>query len=390
MEHSKTFGFSSAHRWVPCNGSVKLLQDEPPIEDTESSKEGTAAHYVADSMLNAYKHGGNHLDLIDMLLYKKAPNSVIITDEMIDSALTYVNVVIGIVGDDSERKKMLFIENRVDSKYIDPEAWGSADAIFYDVTTNTLYIWDFKHGHTRVDAIGNMQIIGYAQATAETFNYKSINPRLSLNIVQPRCYDSKGPVDNWIISFDHIRAYVNQMKHSVAQYRMNMSKLVTGTWCTNCPVSYKCPALTRVVAECIDHSMKTIPLVMSAEAIAYEKSLIDIATERMKERKTAIDTQIENRVRKGELIPGYKMQEKMSHSKWKTDDVAEIKVMGELLGVNVVQEAKPLTPTQVKNECLGSSLGIPAWMPSAICRSSGMPRLLPRHSITKVLTLGCR
>ena len=89
---------------------------------------------------------------------------------------------------------------------------------------------------------------------------------------------------------------------------------------------------------------------MSAEAIAYEKSLIDIATERMKERKTAIDTQIENRVRKGELIPGYKMQEKMSHSKWKTDDVAEIKVMGELLGVNVVQEAKPLTPTQVKNE----------------------------------------
>ena len=34
---------------------------------------------------------------------------------------------------------------------------------------------------------------------------------------------------------------------------------------------------------------------------------------------------------------------------WKTDDVQEIKQVGELLGVGVMQEAKPLTPTQVKS-----------------------------------------
>lgn len=326
------------------------MQDEPPIEDTEPSKEGTAAHYVADAMLKAYKHGASHLDIGNVLVGHKAPNGIIITDEMLDSALTYANVVMKIVGDDLERKKMLHIEVRVQSNYIDPEAWGTADAVFYDVSTNTLHIWDFKHGHQRVDAIGNMQLIGYAQATVETFNYKDINPRLALSIVQPRCYDGRGPVDTWIIAFDFIRPYINKMRHSVGQYRMNTSELATGEWCTNCEVSYKCPALTRVVAGCIDYSMKTIPLEMSPEGIAYEKSIIDLAVDRMKERKTAIDTQIENRVRKGELIPGYKMKDKMSHSMWKTKDLLEIRQVGELLGVNVMQEPKPLTPTQVKNE----------------------------------------
>ena len=342
MEHSPTFGFSSAHRWIKCNGSVKLLQDIPNV-DTSDAMEGNAAHWVGSTMLEAYKD--SRVDWLEAghdCIGTKADNGIIITDEMFDAALTYVNQVVKVATD----HKQLHVEVRVSAiMTIDPEAWGTADAIYYDVETNTLYIWDFKFGHASVTAYENYQLIGYAQAACETFKYTTINPRLALTIVQPRCYDGQGPVRTWETCFDNLRGYINQMKHQITKYRMRETTLDTGAHCRDCRARYCCPASMQAAANGIDYSTKTIPQVMSPEALSYEKVLVDLAVDRLKQRKTAIDAQVESRIRKGEFIPGFVMENVMGSKKW-NKPVKEVKMVGEMFGIKVLKDEVCITPTQ--------------------------------------------
>lgn len=350
MEHSKTFGISSAGRWVECSGSVKLLQDHVPEEDTEESKQGTAVHYVGEKMLAAFKADQDHLALGESLIGTTHENGIIITEEMFDTALCYAEQIIKVVGDDSDRKAMLILEQRVEARSIDPECWGTPDAFFYDIPVNTLHVWDLKNGHGRVEVFENYQLIGYAQAICETFNYARINPRLNLNIIQPRCYDGKGPEQSWILPFDNIRGYINKMKWAVQRFRMAKSELITGSHCKYCDVSYKCAAILKAAAHVIDFSMDTIPLNMSAEAIAYEKTVVDTAMSRLKERSRAVDAQLENRIRKGEMIPGFRMDDVMGNKQWINKDPKTIEMMGKMLKVKTMNDPQPRTPTQVMKE----------------------------------------
>lgn len=344
-EHSKTFGFSSANRWVHCNGSIKLAENDPPEPSTEESREGDAAHYVAEQGLLSFKADISYLNTLNGLIDTQDPAGTIITEEMVDAALVYVKTIVAIVGNDPERRKALFVEMRVNSNYMDPEAWGTADAIFYDPLTNTLYVWDFKYGHGSVLAYENYQLIGYAQAACENLNLTRLNPRLDLNIIQPRCYDGNGPIRNWVIAFDFIRTYINKMKFAIQQYRMAKPLLVSGSWCTNCQVSWKCPSVTNAAAIGIDQSNKTFALEMTAEGLAYEKQLIDTALARMTERSRAIDVMVEGRIRKGELIPGYRMMDAFGRKAWSCAK-EQVLLMGKAFKLDFKKPDDVITPTQ--------------------------------------------
>lgn len=344
MEHSKTFPFSSAYRWSNCPGAPKMCKDEPDTSD-ETAMEGDTAHWVAEQMLETFKLGGDGRAIGLTLIGMQSLNGMIITDEMYDGALVYYNQIVKVVGED---RANLHIEVRVNAHHtLDPEAWGTADAIYYDVSTNTLYIWDFKFGHYSIEAYDNMQLASYAVAACETFKYDKINPRLSLNIIQPRCYDGKGPVRNWITVRDDLRAHVNIMKSAIIDHRMNKGMLNTGSWCRECPARHKCPAIRQAAAVAIDYSTTAIPLDMSNEAIAYELEIIERAEERIKQRKSAIATEAERRVRAGQLVPGRRMEDTVGNRKWSSPD-EHIFMLGETLGVNFHQPDKPVSPNQAE------------------------------------------
>ena len=349
MEHSKTFGISGAGRWVYCSGHVKLMQDEPEQEPTQESMEGDATHFVGECMLRAYKATGytTAVECGEAMVGITHANGVIITEEMFDVALCYLDKIYAVVGDDPKRRAMLIVEQRVEARSIDPECWGTPDAFFYEVDTNTLYVWDLKNGHGRVDVFENYQLLGYSQAICETFSYTRLNPRLNLNIVQPRCYDGRGSIENWTVAFDHIRGYVNKMKSAVGEHRMAMSKLRTGKWCKHCKTSHKCPAIRQAGGNAIDVSMDTISREMTPDSMSYEKGLVEHALLILKERQSALDSMIEKNIRDGKFIPGYRMQDTVSSKKWKNNDPKTMEMMGQLLGVETMNEPKPLTPTQV-------------------------------------------
>jgi hypothetical protein len=345
MEHSKTFGLSGAPRWAFCPGAPKMCADEPDTS-SEEADEGDAAHWVAQQMLETYKLGGDGVAIGHITIGRQSPNGLIVTDEMFDGALTYYNVITKTIGDGD--RQYLYVEQRVKAHHtLDPEAWGTLDCMWYDITTNTLYIWDFKFGHFSVVAFDNMQLVAYAVAAGETFNYDKIKPRLNLNIVQPRCYDGLGPVRNWITTYDDLRAHVNIMKMSITDHRMNKGLVKSGAWCRECPARYKCPAIRQAAAVAIDWSMTAIPLNMSNDALAYELEITDRAEARIKQRKLGIYAEAESRVRAGQLIPGRRMQETSGTRKW-SRPVAEIIMLGETLGQNFKKDQEVISPHQVE------------------------------------------
>jgi hypothetical protein len=273
------------------------MQDEPEQEPTQESMEGDATHFVGECMLRAYKATGytTAVECGEAMVGITHANGVIITEEMFDVALCYLDKIYAVVGDDPKRRAMLIVEQRVEARSIDPECWGTPDAFFYEVDTNTLYVWDLKNGHGRVDVFENYQLLGYSQAICETFSYTRLNPRLNLNIVQ----------------------------------------------------SHKCPAIRQAGGNAIDVSMDTISREMTPDSMSYEKGLVEHALLILKERQSALDSMIEKNIRDGKFIPGYRMQDTVSSKKWKNNDPKTMEMMGQLLGVETMNEPKPLTPTQV-------------------------------------------
>jgi hypothetical protein len=338
MEHSKTFGFSGGGIWSQCSGSVLLSRDEPELPDTPESLEGDAAHWVGEQMLVAFKTGQHLQSLIGQVDRK----GTLINEDMYDAATVYVQDIIRVVGTDVDN---LHIELRVKSGDIDPEAWGTCDAFHYDKSTNTLHVWDFKYGHSSVLAYENWQLIGYAKAYCETNELMRANPRLVLNIVQPRCFDGNGAIRTWVTALDQIRAHVNIMKSKVVEFRMNKSVFKTGPHCLHCKSAYRCQAITTVAGAMIDVSFDASIINPSAESLAYQKGLIDDAIERLKSKQSSIDIQIKAKVTRGELVPGYRMESAYGNAKW-TAPVETVFAIGDLMGEDLRKKVEAITPSQ--------------------------------------------
>ena len=127
---------SSAHRWVKCGMSRLMAEQYPQQGDmgTGPAEEGTAAHWVAEMVL----HGKPVCEGVT------APNGVIVTDEMIDGANLYADVI-------GTLDKNCHTESRVTmAQTIHPENWGTPD--FWRFRDGVLSVVDYKFGFGYVDA----------------------------------------------------------------------------------------------------------------------------------------------------------------------------------------------------------------------------------------------
>lgn len=346
-EHSKLFGFSSAYIWSHCVGSIIMnATEENP--STEESMLGDATHWVGEIMLESFKEriDGIGVEVGGDAIGHPAPNGVIVTEDIYDAALTYYQAVTDVVQCDVQRKLALLVEARVHAASIDEEAWGTGDSFFYWPATNTLYGWDYKNGHRRVEAFENLQLAGYAQAYCETHGLANLNPRLVLTIIQPRCYDGRGSHLTWETTLDGIRAYVNHLRQAAQDYRAGKNMCTTGPWCRDCLSRYKCPAILNAGASAIDYSTTAIPNNLSNDALAYELTVSRAAIKRLEQREDALAAEADGRIRKGNLIPGWRMAETFGQNKWNRPD-AMIIAMGDALDVDLRAPTKCVSPFQM-------------------------------------------
>lgn len=191
---------SAAPIWGICSGSVAARQAFPSL-DSEASAEGTAAHWLAAEVLRSYQTS----DVRDELSFvgKVAENGVTVTEEMAEAVGHYVVDVLKVANKHGGLQS-LRIEQRVAIDRVHPDNWGTFDCSLAVTAENgqiTLYVWDYKHGHGKVYAASNDQIIEYATGIIDTAGWSDLDVVVVSRIVQPRCFDGSGNVDEWVSAY---------------------------------------------------------------------------------------------------------------------------------------------------------------------------------------------
>lgn len=339
---------SSAHRWVKCQGSITLSQGID-VDETEEAREGSAAHWVAEQILRSYQsdtgiYGQDHF------VGKPAPNGVIVTDEMIDAAMTYVDEVLKVCQQHGLLSQ-LQIESMVQIPLVSKHCFGTPDSNIYHAQAKTLYLFDFKYGHGRVSAYENWQLLCYAIGILNDQGFQNDGTKIVMRVVQPRCYDGQGPVTEWDLTAVELRGYMNKLNYA-AQVALSPTggNCTTGEHCSNCPAASLCTALLNATSEIVDRTDLALPTISSNEALGYELTVLLRAEKLLKARREAKEVELEQRLRTGHLVPGWGLEPKYGNRQWLVPK-QEVLAVASLLGLNLLAEPELLSPAKADQYC---------------------------------------
>lgn len=211
------FSASGAERWLNCPGSVALEEASPPSADSPWSLEGTKAHELLESELNGATIFG--------------------TGEMVGHVYRTAQKIKAI---HKSAGGTLFVERRVYALFLDPEMFGTCDAIIAG-DDGWLHIIDFKYGAGHVvSPEKNPQLIQYALSVAESYNWDF--DKVKMWILQPRAGENW--YKSWTITMDELQnIWWPVWAAGVGRVRKApLKKINPGHWCHWCRAKLTCPA----------------------------------------------------------------------------------------------------------------------------------------------------
>jgi hypothetical protein len=339
---------SGAPIWGHCPGSVRAQADIPNPE-TDASREGTATHWVAETVLRHARDNVGQRMTCEMLLGERAPNGVLIDDKMVEGAQMFVDDVLAI-SDSHQATNRLLIEHKVMATSIHPtDCGGTLDAALVLPEKRLVVLWDYKNGHRRVKAFDNDQMIVYLRGLEELFKLTGAHDqafRAQVRIVQPFSYDGDGPVNVWDLEqLALIRAPVNRLNHAAQEALGPSPKLTTGNWCRDCRALFTCEAARGKEYLLFDYVGLPYRMdSMTGAELATERQIlldgIPVATRRLE----AIEAEIGHRLQRGEPGVGLVLESRPGDKKWNVPDAQVIALMGQL-GIDAAK-TKLLTPVQ--------------------------------------------
>lgn len=348
MAEHATLAASGAPIWGHCTGSV-LAQRDIPNPETDASREGTATHWVAETVLRHARDTVGQRMTCDMLLGERAPNGVLIDDKMIEGAQLFVDTVLE-VSDAHNATHRLIVEHRVVASTIHPtDCWGTLDAALVLPEKRVIFLWDYKNGHRRVKAHYNDQLIVYLRGLEELFELTGVHDqafRAVACIVQPFSYDGDGPIDVWELDqLALIRAPINRLHHAAHEALGPSPKLTTGNWCRDCRALFTCGAARGKEYLLFDYVGLPYRMDrMTGAELATERQILLDGIPVANRRLEAIEAEITHRLERGEPGVGLVLESKPGNKAWTVPDEQVIALMGQL-GIDA-SKLKALTPVQ--------------------------------------------
>lgn len=328
------FAPSGLARVVACPGSYNLIRNARANgltldeDDTDASREGTAAHEVAARLAR---------EGILMPAGSLTSNGVAVTEEMVEGAELYADTLApylpGSIGD---------FEKQIECLYVHRNCYGTPDYA-YGPLDGTLYVADYKFGHRYVDAFENWQLIAYAIGRMPSY---LPTVRVVLQIVQPRSYHRDGPVREWVLSGHELRDYAQVLSAACLDATHPDAVCKTGTQCYECPARHVCEAALHMEQSALYLSGSTIPLDATVEAKAVRLHQIRRAADHLKQMESGITEDLAAAVRRGINVPGFTLKAGSGRERW-TAEVAEVVTLGSAMGVDL---SKPgcITPNQAR------------------------------------------
>lgn len=325
---------SSAAVWSLCEGSI-LLNAAIPQVDGEEAIEGTAAHWVAQQILqDAVENGAVSNASFDHLLGNTDPDGTIITKEMIEGAKLYADHIHGL---DIEFCNY-HIEEHVQCPAIHPtECAGTPD--FWGMTADSqgkplLHIPDYKFGHGNVDAFENKQLICYYTGILELLGIPDMDLIVVFHVVQPRCFSGEGPIKTWRIEAVALRGLINQLNAAAHKALGEDPKVRSGNQCRYCPARHSCESSRQAAISAIEYQNAATPTPLTDNALAYELPTLMNAIKALEYRRDSLQDEAIARMGAGKDLLGLSMTQKYGHRAW-TMDFATIQGMGKMLNKDV-------------------------------------------------------
>ena len=336
---------SSAPEYGYCSGSV-LANQAVPDRETQETREGNAAHWVVAECLSVWRYGGT--SLAGDYLGRTAPNGIVITEEIVDSAAVMVGDVLDVCQQYGGLQNIL-IEHRVHMPRIHPtKCWGTLDVGLDLRHIGLIFLWDFKHGHGQVDAKGNFQPIEYVEGLREEWKIdeqQAQNITVHIRMVQPRCDRQSGPVEEWVVKLCDLRGDVEHLAAQCHEAETN-PQMVAGKHCRYCPArGPHCVASRQAGYMWVDYAKAPYQIeTMGSPDLATERQLLEEGLVFLKARFGAIEDELEHRLSQGATDTGLTLEAGKGRQNW-TVPVEQAVAFGQQFGVDL---AKPgaVTPTQ--------------------------------------------
>ena len=323
----------------------------PEKERTQDALEGDAAHHVgADTLRSMKLHGQARI----IAAGERAPNGVVLTDEMIEAAGEYVDYVL-------ERCAWhagLHIEEKIKCPRINPHSEGTPDVWWFEGTPATcrIHVPDFKFGHRFVEVFRNMQLVNYAAGIIDHPDLAGvINPTWVFAVIQPRTYSAAGTVRTWTATTAELLPMWAELAAAAAEAVAPGARTVAGEECWDCRGRHECETLTRASFSAMNFAGNTVPLVMTPDALGLELRMLEHAETLIGSRKTGIAGQVEALLKSQKSVPGWELGRTNPREKW-TKDPAEVFILGDMLGKDLRKPPVPITPKQARDAGIPDNL----------------------------------
>ena len=334
---------SSADMWGPggCPASVAMQERQPPQEETEANREGTAAHWLLEQILLK-------LPVADDAI---APNGVPINDEMREAVKELV-VDVNDTLKACQSGDYFQVEQRVAAPgLIHPDNWGTPDVFFVQHSRKTLHVWDFKYGHRFVDVLENWQLVNYAAAIIETEQIVDwADWTFTFTIAQPRCFvrdELGGPLREWFTDGKRLATLIEQLRNAAADAAAPDALCRTGQYCLDCTAAWDCEAQSRAGGAAMHFATAQQSLRMDGAAIGLELTMVDDAEAILKARRTALEAKAQQIMNSGQSVAHHRIDWTKPRLGWAKETVADAVNICAMFGVDVQPGIALPTPTAV-------------------------------------------
>lgn len=340
---------SGAKQWMECPGSLALSELVPAQEDTEYSKEGSAAHAFAEKCLR---------DKLEPWMLIGQPiegyEDYTVDIEMSKAVQTYTDYIRGTYSDEVE----MIIEQSIDNEELGPDFGGTADCVVHRMKDGGgfVHVLDYKHGvGVAVDIDDNPQLLYYAYGTLKKLGAEMGDGlNVGLTIVQPRAFHQEGPIrERWMSSDDILEWGDTILRPAMDAADVDGAPLKLGDHCRFCPAKLVCPKQKDNFEEVASADPEQVPGFSNEDlALQYEK--LEAARMYIK----AVQDECYRRAMRGEPVAGTKLVPGRADRKFK-DGAEEAAVA--LFGDDAYTEPKVKSVAQIEKTCIGGKEFVSEW-----------------------------
>lgn len=292
---------SMMDRLVHCPGSWRLGLgiSKEEIDNPEVNK-GITAHWLAATILRGFNR-------ISDLEGTSPINDQVIDAEMIGHVYMYVNYI-------KSYCKHGEIERKLDNKMLT----ATPNCLEYDKSKKKITIIELKYGFSFVDVFENWQLLSYFFSWFLN-NVDSPVEAVEFVIIQPRSYHPDGGVRKWNIPVDRLlMKYYSTFVATLTNIHLKDTQTSSGVHCRYCPVLLSCRTNLEACLNVINvtGTQRIYEIESDNWTLSKHLEMFQNAQEILKQRVNVLQVMCESKLKKGEVIPGFKMLSSSGKRVW--------------------------------------------------------------------------